>query len=242
MMHTYGFLAMLFSVSSAMAEVPQLVINPSVRSVSVSGSCLRSVPPDRGSITVTSQQQDLDLQKASKRATEGYEKLRQAVLKLKLKDAELRTNEYDLQEVHEWQKDRNVSKGFRARMGLTVITSETTRLGEIITIASQLGMTDVSRLQTFLSPEKQKVERETCLEEAVKNARSKAEAIGKAANAKVGKVLHVIEGAPTANEVQPMFDMAMANEPSARKSQAPPSVEASTIKISVDVSAAFALD
>jgi uncharacterized protein YggE len=208
----------------------------------VNGSCLRSIQPDRGSITVTSQQQDSDLQKASKRETEGYEKLRQAVQKLKLKDVELRTSEYDLQEIHEWQKNRSVSKGFRARMGLTVITSETTRLGEIIAIASQLGMREVSQLQTFLSPEKQKAERETCLAEAVKNARAKADAIAKAANAKIGRVLHVVEGAQTANEAQPVYakmQTAMA-EDSAR--QAPPSVETSTVKISVEVSAAFGLD
>lgn len=234
-------LVLLASATSAAQTSPQVVVNPNVRSVSVNGSCLRSVQPDRGSITVTSQHQDPDLQKAAKRAAESYEKLRQAVMKLNLKNAELNTSEYDLGEVREWEKDKQVSKGFRARMGLTVTTSETSRLGEIIAIAGQLGLREVSRLQTFLSPERQKAEREACLEEATRNARSKADAIAKAAAAKVVRVLTVVEGTQNANEAQPYYaKMEMAGAAADR--MAPPNVEASNVKISVEVSATFSLE
>lgn len=225
----------------AMAQTPQISVTPGVRSVTVNGSCLRSVQPDRGSITVTAQYQDADLQKAAKRATESYEKLRQAVQKLGLKNAELNTSEYDLAEVREWEKERQVSKGFRARMGLTVTTSETSRLGEIILLAGRQGLREVSRLQTFLSPERQKIEREACLEEAVKNAKSKAEAIAKSASARIGKVLTVIEGGQNANEARPYYAAMAVNAKQMQQDEAP-SVEASSVKILVDVSASFALD
>jgi len=226
-------------------EAQQTVIQqPLIRMVSVNGACLRSVQPDRGSITVTAQNLDFDLQKAAKKTTEAYEKLRKAVQKLGLKNLELSTSEYDLSEVREWEKDKQVFKGFRSRMGLTVTTTEISRLGEIIVIAGAQNLREVSRLQTFLSPEKQKVERETCLEEAVKNARAKADAIAKAAGARVGRVLTVNEGSSGGNEAQPFYArMDKANLAGApERESAPPNVEASTVKISVEVSASFGLD
>lgn len=212
------------------------------RSVSVTGNCLRAVQPDRGSLVVTADVQAQDLQTAAKKSTETYERVKKAVQKLGLKDLELTTSEYNFQEVREWQKDRNVFKGFRARMGLSVSTSEISRLGEVIALAANEGVRDVSSLNTFLSLEKSKIEREACLEDAVKNARSKAETIARAASSKLGRVLAVSEsGAAPMPPPAPMFKAAMRGM-AEDASVAAPGVDAGPQRISIDVSVTFGLD
>jgi uncharacterized protein YggE len=95
------------------------------RTISVSGECHHMVTPDRGALTVTAEFRDMDLRAASRKATEAYEKVRDQVKRLSLENVELRTSEYTLSEINEWESTsgghgRNVFKGYRARMGLYV--------------------------------------------------------------------------------------------------------------------------
>lgn len=213
-----------------------------VRAVSVNGQCLKMVPADRGAIVVTADIQDKDLQQAIKKSTQSYEAVRGAVQKLGLKDAQLTTSEYNVQEVRDWEKDRSVFKGYRARMGLQVATSEISRLGEVIAIAAKLGVRDVGALRTYLSEEKTKRERESCLEMAITNAQSKAARMAKAASAKLGRVLTMTEeGAEAPNP--PIMHMKSANvEMEASADMAPPSVDASSERISVNVNVTYGLE
>lgn len=213
---------------------------PFVRFVSVNGNCLKSVQPDRGSITVTADVLSQDLQSSARKATESYERLKSAIQKMGLKNLELNTTEYSFQEFREWEKDKNVFKGFRARMGLNVSTSELARLGEVIALAAKEGIREVSGLSTFLSAEKAKAEKEACLEEAVRNARSKAETVARAANAKLGRVLTVSEeGAPPPQPV-PIRQYKM--EAMAAADMSAPTVVAGPQKMSIDVAVSFALE
>jgi uncharacterized protein len=224
------------------AAFSQVQTSGSVRSVTVTGTCIRSTLPDRGAVTVVADVLAQNLQEASKKSTEQYEAVRKAVQKLNLKDLELSTSESSFQEEREWRSDKSVFKGFRARLGLRVSTSETSRLGEVIAIAAKQNIRQVSGLSMFLSPEKTKVERESCLEEAVRNARAKAETVAKAASAKIGRVLTVTEGVRQEEVVRPFgVDKRMAMGVAEDASQAP-MIETAAEKISVEVVASFGLD
>lgn len=210
------------------------------RTISVSGNCMKMVTSDRGSITVTADIQDKDLARATKKATESYEAVRSAVQKLNLKDAQVSTSEYNVSEIREWEKEKTVFKGYRARIGLHVATSETSRLGEVIAIASKEGIREVGALSTYLSDEKSKTEREACLETAVHNAFAKASRMAKAANAKVGKTMSIVEeGASAPPPPRPVHRMAMDME---MKTTSAPTIEASSGNISVDVDVTYALE
>ena len=87
------------------------------RQVSVSGECNHLVTPDRGAIVVTIEYQNIDLGKATKDATIGYQKVLDAVKKLDLKNANLQTSEYSVNQVTEWENNKQVNKGFKARNG-----------------------------------------------------------------------------------------------------------------------------
>lgn len=156
--------------------------------VAVQGSCTRSVTPDRGSVTLTAQARDKDLKAASRKAGDIYERMRASVIKLKLADQDLQSSEYSLREDREWVGGKAIFKGFIARMGLTVRTSEIGRLGEVLAIGSREGSEEIGNLTTFMSEELMIKEQLACLEDAAQNARSKAEKLAGALGAKVGAV------------------------------------------------------
>lgn len=122
-----------------------------LRRITVSGVCQREVTPDRGAVTLTAEARDSDLKVAAQKATSSYERVRDAIKKLNLQDLELRTVEYTMGEVREWENQKNVFKGFRSRLGLRVVTSQVDKLGEVISLATREGLKEVGGLQSFLS-------------------------------------------------------------------------------------------
>lgn len=212
----------------------------SPRSVAVSGSCVRSVVPDRGSVTVVVDVKEPEAKRAQVAATRQYEALRSKVSALKLPDGELTTSEYVSEEIREWEKNRMVSRGFHTRIGLRVETSDHARLGEVIDVASREGIKDVGELRNFVSTKKMLEEKMACLKEASEQARAKAEALAKALGAKVGDVLTVVESAtPEAPPPQPMFRGAMMAADASMK--AAPTIEPGKTELSTNVQVTFML-
>lgn len=238
------FTLLLFTLITlpAFAATPSTAMGPvsNRRQVSTSGICTRSVTPDRGQITMTAQVQDDDLQTAARKAQESYDRAVAAVKRLDLENLEIKTSEYNLEEVREWQKEQMVSKGFMARIGLRVSTSSIQKLGQVIAIAARENLKDVSGLTTYLSPEKRKKEGFACLQEASEDARSKAEKLAQSLGAGLGEVLTVSENENEPHPpVRPLMMRAAMDKSAA--SDNGPSIEAGQQDISISVQASFGL-
>lgn len=214
----------------------------STRLISVNGQCMTNVYSDRGTLTLVSQFTEKNASIASKKTVENYEKIRTAVQKLNLKDLELKTSEYNVQELFDYVSNKRISKGMQASMGLQVTTSDIARLGEVVALGSQVEINRVSNLSTFVSPEKMKISRENCLIDAIKNARDKAEKMAKSAGAKVGEA-QLIEETSGHDSPSPMYMMAdMATEAGAMgKSVTAPRVESQAAPLTVNVLVKFSL-
>lgn len=211
------------------------------RVVNVSGTCIRSVTPDRGMVTITAEFKDMDVKKATTLATQQYEKVRDRVVRLKLEDEELSTSEYRVDEIREWENNKNVFKGYRARIGLRVVTSNQKRLGEVIEIASKEGVRDVGGLSLFTSSKLARAERNECLKEASEQAKSKAQKLAESLGAKLGEVIQIDESA-NAMLPSPMPIYAksmMADQESVRGGA--PTIEAGKEEIQASVSVVFGL-
>jgi hypothetical protein len=212
------------------------------RLISVSGGCTRESTPDRGEITVTAETVHKDLKTATAETARTYERVREAVKKLGLKDAELATSEYSVAEARDWVKNTNVLRGFRARMGLKVSSSEIQRLGEVIAIASAEQAKDVSSLRAYLSAEKLRSEQFACLQTAAEAARAKAEKLASSLGAKVGEVVRILE---SLDGSAPPMEAAMASDAMpmmrAKRMEAAPAVESGKLQVTASVSAIFQL-
>ncbi len=210
------------------------------RTVTVSGVCKRSVVPDRGAIVVTAEFRDSDLRTASKKAQDAYERVRSQVQKMSLEDLQMRTSEYGVNQVREWEKNKMVSKGFQARMGLEVSSSQVARMGEVIALAAREGLQDVGGLRTFLSETKLLQEQTSCLQEAAQNARVKAERLASALSTKVAQVNSINESWSPVQvpPARPLSKLMMADAESSRSA---PEVEAGREDLAVTVQVVFAL-
>jgi uncharacterized protein YggE len=223
---------LLFPVLAIAAEAPRMV--------SVSGSCLRNVIPDRGAVTITAESRDADAKRAQVAANRQYEAMRSKVARLNLPDGELSTAEFLSEEIREWEKERMVSKGFRTRISLRVETSDHSRLGEVIDIASREGVKQMSGLQLFVSSKRMLDEKMACLKEAAEQARAKADSLAKSLGAKLGEVLSIQENASSQPEPpMPMMRSAMAMDAVAEKSA--PRIEPGKTELSITVQVSFGL-
>ena len=206
--------------------------------ISVSGECEHLVTPDRGSLVLTSDIVRPTIEGASREATQAYEELKSKIQALGLADLNIQTSEYSLQEATDWIKNKSVHRGYRARMGLEVATSDVKRLGEVIQTAAKLGIQDTGQLQLFLSRPKLKSERESCLTEAVHDAHAKAEKLAAAAGAHVGPARGMSESSASESDVaRPMMAMNA-------KALAPgePNVVAAPQRIEVRVAVTYELE
>jgi hypothetical protein len=210
------------------------------RQVSVTGSCTHQVTTDRGSITVTADVRDDSLKSAIKKATHQYERVLDAVKKLKLENADLHTVEYNVGEVREWEKNKTVFKGYRARIGLSVSTSDIQRLGEVMDIAAREEIRDIGSLNTFLSDEKILKEQDLCLKEAAEHAKSKAEKLANTLGASLGPVVTLLESnVTTPPRLIPMPMMKAMAEAQAVSAPAP--VEGGKQEVTATVNVSFEL-
>lgn len=222
-------LILLFS-SAAFAE----------RVVSVSGECIKNVSPDRGTVTLVAQFTEKTSTVASRKAMETYEKIRNAVQRMNLKDLELQTSEYSVQEVFDYVNGNRVSRGTQAALGLQVVTSEISRLGDVAALSSQHQINRVESLSTFLSPEKTKETREACLVEAVQNAKAKAEKMANSLSAKLGEVQLIDENPQTAPTPR-WANMMSAKSAESDSARIAPRIESKPETINVNVLVKFAL-
>ncbi|MBS1957981.1 MAG: SIMPL domain-containing protein [Bdellovibrionales bacterium] len=212
--------------------------------VTVSGQCVLETTPDRGSVTFIVETLNADPKIAIQKTTELHEKLRNELKRSKVKDLELSTTEYTVAERKEWENNKNVSKGFFARLGVRATTPEIGNLGDLIAIAARLGVKETTGLSTYLSDQKSLDEKKRCLETAAKNAREKAEALAKSLNTKVGRVLAINErgGGNVSEPPMPMRMESMSMKSMADSNMAPPTISGQKLTISQDVEVSFSLE
>jgi uncharacterized protein YggE len=194
---------------------------------------------DQASLILTADYQEPELTDAIRKATQAYSRASDAIRRLGLADLDLRTVEYSVSEVREWEKDKSVFKGFRARMGLRVSTSDIAKMGDVITIAAREDIHDVSELNTFLSSKKLRSEEELCLKDAAANAHDKAEKLASALGTHVGPVVSITEEQTPPVRPQPPRPLMRTQNLTAEV--APPPVESGTQDVNVSVTATFGL-
>lgn len=205
----------------------------------VQGTCNIKVTPDMGSVSFTAENQLKSQEEAVKKTTLQINKLKESLLALKLEKQELKTTSYEVSPVKEWEKDKQVDKGFRASMTVEISTSDIPRLGEALMAASKNGITNVGSMMTYLSVEKSQAEYLKCLDIASDDAFKKAQQLAKKLGFKVGDVLNLIETPMNNNSPQPYRERILHKSLNAMSDSAPASVDAGTQAFSTQIQVTF---
>jgi uncharacterized protein YggE len=191
------------------------------RGITVTGECLSKVAQDRGAVTIGSSVVAKDARKATEEAVKSHEVIKADIAALKLKDATQQTVQTSVYEECSYPHDgKKICTGFRSTISTRFETSDIPRLGDVIAAAAKYGAQDISQLETFVSPTKDKEAREACLEVATKNALGKAQKLASGAGVSLGKLIALSESS-TESRVVPQFargktyaDVAAASAPS----------------------------
>ena len=179
-------------------------------SVLVQGSCNIKVVPDRGTISFTAENQSKNQTEAVKKTNDQINLLKKQISDLKLSDLDLKNTNYSVHPVRDYEKDRYVDRGTKVSLTLEVSTSDISRLGETMVLATKNNIQNVGQLTTSLSEEKSQAEYLNCLDIAAADAKNKANQLGKKLGFKIGEVLHVNEAPSLSQTPQPVYRASMA--------------------------------
>lgn len=216
---------------------PYALAEMDIPKIKVQGKCDIKVVPDRGSITFSSENQSKDQAEAVKKTNSQINELKKALEKLRLKDSELKNTGYSVYPVREWSKDKLIHKGYRASLSLEITTSEISRIGEAMMIASDKGITNVGSLEMYLSDKKAQEEYLKCLEIAADDAKLKAKKLASKLGFDVGEVIHLDE-TPQMELMRAIPVRGMMKSMSLAES-APTQIEAGTQKFSTNIDVTF---
>ncbi|MBP9674393.1 MAG: SIMPL domain-containing protein [Bacteriovoracaceae bacterium] len=238
-MSKYLFFSFLLVLSQAYSHDKETLIPM----ISVQGTCIKQIVPDRGRVSLTVRELSKTPAEGQNRANEKYEKLRQDIKKLNLKDLELETSQFNVFERKEWEKDKMISKGFETSMGLTITTSEVDRLGEVLGLGSKYQVESQGGLESFVSSSRRQTEERNCLEVAMQDAKDKAKVMSETLKVKVGKPLLISENFGQSPMPQPrvmMMRKTMAQD--SAEAQNVPQIEVGRQEIQRHIHVDFALE
>ncbi len=234
--------ASLCALILAMTRAHALPQTDTGHGIQASGHCLKKVAQDRGSIVVTTSIVASTPKEASERATKAHERVRSEIAKLKFQDSQTETINYSINEECLYENRKRTCRGFRATYASRFETSEIARIGEAIGVAAQNSSEEVSQLQTFVSPSRLKVERESCLEVASQDAAAKALKLARGAGVKLGRLTALAEQ-PEAGNLSPyMPRVAYAMEASSDAEMTTPTIESKPVDLEVSVRATYAIE
>lgn len=210
------------------------------RAITVSGKCDLSVEPDRGAITFTVESLNKNIKKSTSETNKVGTSLIKALKGLKLKNAQVSTESYNVRKETQWENRKNIFKGYKSTMGVRIETSDIKKISKAIDVANDLKVTNIGQLNLFISNELNQKLAIDCLKIATKNAKQKASELLAGLDAKLGQVLEVVEGGGANSAPIPVPVMRFAKRANTMEmSDAAPAIQGKKQKYSKSVVFSF---
>lgn len=204
-----------------------------VNTVTASGTGKVTAAPDLAIMTFGATAQSESAKTALSQASKTAEAITSALKKSGIAAEDIQTQNVSVYPQQEVRGEKPVITGYQANVSVTAKVRDIDKLGEIITAASDAGADTIGG-PTFTLDDESPV-RDDAIAKAVENARSRAEAMAKAAGKSVGEVLSMSSSA--VNVPVPMYAGAEAR--SADAASVP--IEPGTLDITADVTVIFEL-
>lgn len=198
--------------------------------ITIQGEGKVTATPDIGQISISIVNQDRDVNKAQTTNITQFNQLVEALKSEGIDKKDLTTTNYTVYPIYDWSSGRQVFRTYEVRQSLAVKIRNLEKAGQIITVAGQNGVNEVSGLSfTIDDPEKVKTEARKL---ALANAQEKAEDLARLAGVNLGKIVSFAE---TSSDYYPPQPYLYADKQEARAEDfaAMPSFEAGSQDIRV---------
>ena len=209
---------------------------PPPPAIVVNGEAVVQATPDRAFVTVSVESRDKNPGTAQKQTATAMDAVRRKLAQTGVKDEQLRTLAYDLQLEFDFDKGRQVPRGYVARDMLEVRLDDVTQVGTVIDAAVGAGATNIGGVRFDLK-ERDALEREA-LKRAVADGRALAEAAAAGAGVTVASVLRIEEQRMFSPSPAPMQMMMRA---AAAEAAPPTQIDAGQIELRAHVTLTVAL-
>ena len=170
--------------------------------VSTSGTATVKVDPDKVTVTIGVETQGMTAEEAATKNAELMEKVVAALKELGIADDEISTSWYSVYPIYEYKSPpcieiypqppecapRSEITGYRASNSLSVTLDADEDVGKVIDAAVAAGANNVSGVYFFVSEERQQELRDSLIEQAIDNARSRAEKAAEAVDMNIAGV------------------------------------------------------
>jgi uncharacterized protein YggE len=184
------------SLAGCRSEPPQIILHNEKEAIGpgqmvVTGSATLQVSPDCADLTMTLIGEASRPGAAVDKARARQDAMITALRKLGIEDADLKLSTMSVSPSYEWIKDRNVLKGYIARITVTATTKRFEKLGPMMEAGADAGVTEmVSQFRrSDLDELKKKVR-----EQALLAAKAKAQQSATTLELDLGRVSGVSEG------------------------------------------------
>ena len=218
--------------------------------ISVSGSSTQEVKPDQSEVYITIRTEKNEAASAQVENSEFANKVIQALKDKGIKEDNIETMNYRLEQIEEWnyEKQRSEKKGIRVVNSIKVTLEDVQKTGNIIDATTLVQSTpttivQIDSIQFTLTEEKRKDIYNELLVKASEDAKEKAESIAKGLGAKIiTKPLSVSE----ANVYIPIYygyDRAVATMAEGKAMDIPPTpINPSSVTATANINIVYKLD
>lgn len=210
---------------------------PTVRSVSVNGQGVATAKPDLATINVGIETTGTTVQDATTNNEQIMQKILEALKGQNIEDKDIQTSNYSLWVDQRYDDQGNITgiAGYRVSNDLVIVVRDLNNLGIVLQSVTDAGANKVYGI-SFGIADMTKL-REQAREQAVADAKARAEALAKLTGNNVGLVINISESYSGGNPVPVMYearmDMAAGN--------AAPSISAGQLNVTVDVNVTYEL-
>lgn len=181
-------LAALLAAAPAVARADDAPPQPAIV---VNGEAVVQATPDRAFVSVSVESRDKNPGAAQRQTATAMDAVRKKLAQTGVKDDQIRTISYDLQLEFDFDKGRQVPRGYVARDVIEVRLDDITQVGTVIDASVGAGATDIGGVRFDLK-DRDTLEREA-LKRAVADGRARADAAAAGAGVAVASVLRIEE-------------------------------------------------
>ncbi len=181
-----GGLALALSASSPVLAGEQC---SSDRTLSLTGAAALKMMPDQALVSAQITVLEKDAKKARDAADAVVNSFFRGISAVGLAEKDIRADSVQVFEEYSWEKDRRVSKGFRASRSVTITVNDLSRLSETLDLVMKSGFNNISGIHYRVKDSK--AVKQKVRELAVQDAVDKAQNITGQLKTKLGRVMTV---------------------------------------------------
>ena len=204
--------------------------------ITISGEGKVTAIPDIATVSLGLETKNKNINKAQQENTDKINQLIERLKALDIKKEDIKTTSYSVFPDYNWTTGRQVLEGYKVSQNIEVKIRNFDKISEALNLIGELNLNQVGGL-IFAIDEPEKYRQEARML-ALEQAKQKAEALAKAADVKLGKLVSFSEGSYQA----PIYyrDSALLMEAKTVGGAAPaPQVEAGSQEIIVNVSVMY---